>query len=311
MGGSGRLGRCEDVRASTPRALRATLLVEGIFYERASVTGVGELAAEGGEGGGGLVDGAFFPDALDGEAVVVANFFEGAQEGAEIFVVHAGGGAVFVLGEVGVVDGADAQDVVGRFTVAEHVEEIDEEFDGGMIGAGDSLGALDDGVDEVALDAVERLDDEGDALRLGERSKEAEGLDVLFEAASGGPARGHHAGPGAAEDDDGHADLTGATEGDVGVGGERGGVDGGAGDFEIGGEEAVGGGHRERAGAEGGGVRGEVGGGGVGQKEILNVALDEIEAVGCRQSGERGGIEAEAELHRRVFNEESSGGHGK
>ena len=82
------------------------------------------------------------------------------------------------------------------------MENIDEHFHCRVIRAGDSLGAFDDRVDEVALAAVERFDDQRDALSLSERGEEAERLDVLLECARGGPALGNHAGTGTAHDHD-------------------------------------------------------------------------------------------------------------
>ena len=198
-----------------------------------------------------------------------------------------------------VVDGADAENVIGRFAVAQHVENIDEHFHCRVIRAGDSLGAFDDRVNEVALAAVERFDDQRDALGLSERGEEPERLDVLLERARGGPALGNHAGTGAAHDHDRHADLAGAAKNRLGVLRERGGIDGGADDFEARRQQAVCGGHRQRTRSKRGGVSGEGGIVGKRQEKLLHVALDEIETVRNGQGGERGGVEAEADLHGR------------
>src|SRR5687767_4051596 len=98
------------------------------------VAGVGELTAKFLERAGELA-GQIGPRGLEGEAGVVAGLAEGAEEGAEIVAVRAEWGAVLVLGEVGVADErADLEDVVGRLAVAQHVEEVDEELHGGLVG---------------------------------------------------------------------------------------------------------------------------------------------------------------------------------
>ena len=253
---------------------------------------------------------SIFPNTLNRETIVVADLFEGAEKWAEIVAVDAGSGAVFVLGEVGVVDRADPENIVRRLTVAQHVEEIDEQFDRGMIGAFYGLGAFDDGVDEIAFDAVERLDDEGDALGLGERGEETESFDVLLKATGGGPAIGHHAGTGAAEDHDRHTHGARAAEGGVGVAAERGLIDGRTDDLEPGRQKRIRGRHGERAGPQRGEVRGEGLVGGGGQEKVLHVALDVVEVVRRGQSRERGGIKAEAELHREDEEVDDDAGRG-
>lgn len=274
------------------------------------VAGVGKLAAQSHQRGRSLVGRSVFPNTLDRETIVVADLFEGAEKRAEIVAVDTGGGAVFVLGEVGVVDRAHPENVVRCLTVAQHMEEIDEQFDRGMVGAFHGLGALDDSVDEIAFDAVERLDDEGDALGLGERGEEPESFDVLLKATGGRPALGHHAGTGAAEDHDRHPDGAGAAEGGVGVAAERGLIDGRTDDLEPGRQKGIRSRHGERAGPQRGEVRGESFVGGGGQEKVLHVTLDEIEVVGRGQSRERGGIKAEADLHREEEEVDDDAGRG-
>ena len=129
------------------------------------VAGVGHLAAELGDAGGGL-GGDVGPDRLEGETFVVAGASQRTEIRPKIIAVGAQRGAVAFFGYVRVANWADFQDVVERLAVAHHVKRVDEQLDRGVIRAAHRLGALDDGVDHAALAALERLDGDGDTLAL-------------------------------------------------------------------------------------------------------------------------------------------------
>ena len=151
-----------------------------------SVAGVPQLRAEGGEGRGDLVR-EIGPVGFDGEAAVVVGAAQGAEEAAEVVAVDAGRGAVLIFRDVHVADQrGDLENVVGGLAVAQHVENVDEELDAAGVGAADGFGAFEDGVDAVALAAVEGLNEERDALFFGERADLAEDVDELLERGGGG-----------------------------------------------------------------------------------------------------------------------------
>ena len=261
------------------------------------VARVAQLGAEGSERGGDLTR-ELGPSGFDGEPVVVMGAAQSAEEAAEIFAMDTGGGAVFVFGDVGVAnERSDFHDIVGGLAVAQHVENIHEQFHAVGVGATDGFGALENGVDAIAFAAVERFDEEGDAVFLGERTELAEDIDELFEGGGSGESWRDHAGTRAAEDDERHVDFFGPAKRGLGEAVEASEIYVGADDFQVGGEEAVRCGEGEALGEQGLGRLGAGGVGGFGLQEFLCKALNKIDAGRRREEGERGSISADSESH--------------
>ena len=239
------------------------------------------------------------PNGFEGEAVVVTGAVEGAEERPEVLAVGAKRGAVLVFGDMGVADErADLEDILGGFAVAEHMKNIDEQFDAGGVSSPDGLSALENGINEVALAAVEGFDDEGDAIFLRERTELAEEIDVLLEPSGKGESGGDHACARAAENDERHADFLSSTKHGLCVAVEAGVVDGRATAFQGGGQEDVRGGHGITAVAQGGSAWGEVGVRGLGGEKVNDVALDKIAVGAGGKTGHGGGVGAKADFHR-------------
>lgn len=242
------------------------------------VARVAQLGAEGSERGGDLTR-ELGPSGFDGEPVVVMGAAQSAEEAAEIFAMDTGGGAVFVFGDVGVAnERSDFHDIVGGLAVAQHVENIHEQFHAVGVGATDGFGALENGVDAIAFAAVERFDEEGDAVFLGERTELAEDIDELFEGGGSGESWRDHAGTRAAEDNERHVNFFGPAKRGLGEAVEAGEIHVGADDFQVGGEEAVRCGEGEALGEQGLGRLGAGGVRGFGLQEFPREALDKIDA---------------------------------
>ncbi len=261
------------------------------------VARVAQLGAEGSKRRGDLMR-ELGPGGFDGETVLVVRSSQSTEEAAEIFAMDTGGGAVFVFGDVDVANQrSDLHDVVGGLAVAQHVENIHEQLYAVGVGATDGFGALENGVDAIAFAAVERLDEEGDAVFLGERTDLAEDIDELFEGGGSGESWRDHAGTRAAEDDERHVDFFGPAKRGLGEAVEASEIYVGADDFQVGREEAVRCGEGEALGEQGLGRLGAGGVGGFGLQEFLCKALNKIDAGRRREEGERGSISADSELH--------------
>ena len=80
---------------------------------------------------------------------------------------------------------SDLHDVVRRLAIAQHVKQVDQQLDRREVCPPHGLGAFENGVDEIAFAAVQRLDHEGDPIFLRQWPELTKDVDVLFERLRG------------------------------------------------------------------------------------------------------------------------------